>query len=79
MVRRHLHWLIPLFAVWTWWCSLQQTAWMRIQTLTCVENYALAVYEQLFWNFAHGNGWKQTVHYGYVDHWMWSGHRSMWS
>ncbi|HND29086.1 MAG TPA: DUF2079 domain-containing protein [Myxococcota bacterium] len=78
-MRRHLHWLISLFAAWTWWCSLQATAWMRIRTLTCVENYALAVYEQLFWNYSHGNGWKQTVHYGYVDHWMWSGHRSMWS
>lgn len=70
-------WLIPLGAAWAWYCSLQGTAWARIAQLRCVENYALAVYNQLIWNYAHRGVWEQTVHYGYVDHWMWSGHRSL--
>lgn len=73
-----MEWLIPLGAAWVWFCSLQATAWERIAKLACVENYALAVYNQLIWNYAHRGVWEQTVHYGYVDHWMWSGHRSLW-
>lgn len=75
---RWLQWLIPVAAAWGWWCTLQATAWDRIRSFSCVENYALAVYNQLVWNYSSRGIWEQTIHHGYVDHWMWSGHRSLW-
>lgn len=72
-----LPWLLPLAAAWTWFCTLRAVAYTRIAGLATVENYAFAVYDQLIWTYAHTGRWAQTIHFGYVDHWMWSGHRSL--
>lgn len=81
LIRRALvaaaPWLLPIAAAWAWFCTMRAVAWGRIQGLQAVENYAFAVYDQLIWTYAHTGTWAQTIHYGYVDHWMWSGHRSL--
>ncbi len=52
------------------------TSWARIAVLRTVEPYALAVHEQLLYNFAHAGSFFQTIHTGYDDAWTWSGHRA---
>ena len=52
------------------------TAWARIAALRTVEPYALAVQEQLLYNFSQGGSFFQTIHTGYDDAWTWSGHRA---
>ena len=37
-----------------------------------------AVFCQLFWGWSEHGEWAQTIHFGYVDDWMWSGHRVGW-
>lgn len=64
--------------VWTLWCSLAAKAEDRIRTLKTVEGYAIAVYDQLVWNFAFNGAWRQTIHFGYDDTWNWSGHLALW-
>ena len=71
-------WLLPLAGAWFYFCSLQSAAVERIRTLTVVEGYGFAAYEQVIRNYAlYGEG-GQTIHRGYIAHWMWSGHRSLW-
>ena len=77
-VRARLHWLIPLFAAWVWFCTVANTAAERVASLNGVENYAMAVFCQLFWMWSQFGEWSQTIHFGYVDDWMWSGHRVGW-
>jgi hypothetical protein len=77
-VRARLHWLIPVCAAWVWFCTVANVAAERVLSLDSVENYALAVFCQLFWMWSHMGEWAQTIHFGYVDDWMWSGHRVGW-
>ncbi|MGI5844350.1 MAG: DUF2079 domain-containing protein [Candidatus Xenobium sp.] len=63
---------------WIWFCSLSVAALERVQTLQVVEGYALAVFDQLAWNYSQTGHFRQTIHFGYADSWMWSGHRSPW-
>jgi len=73
--RRGLHWLIPVVAAWFWFCALSVRSQAQVEGLENVENYALAVFSQLFHNWSEQTTWAQTIHFGYVDSWMWSGHR----
>ena len=77
-VRARLHWLIPLVAAWLWFCTVANRSAENVLSLNNVENYALAVFCQLFWMWSHMGEWAQTIHFGYVDSWMWSGHRVGW-
>ncbi len=52
------------------------TSWARIALLHTVEPYALAVHQQLLYNFADSGSFSQTIHTGYDDAWTWSGHRA---
>ncbi len=52
------------------------TSWARIALLRTVEPYAMAVHEQLLFNFADSGSFSQTIHTGYDDAWTWSGHRA---
>ena len=74
--RSKLHWLIPLVGAWLWFCALSVQSQAQVAGLENVENYALAVFCQLFYNFSEHGIWAQTIHFGYVDSWMWSGHRT---
>lgn len=73
-----LWWLLAVAAVWLWFCSVSVAALERVQTLRMVEGYGLAVFDQLVWNYSHTGQFRQTIHFGYADSWMWSGHRSPW-
>ena len=77
-VRARLHWLIPMVAGWVWFCTVANRSAENVLSLGNVENYALAVFCQLFWMWSHLGEWAQTIHFGYVDSWMWSGHRAGW-
>ena len=77
-MRKHVHWLIPLVAAWVWFCTVANRSSELILSLNGVENYALAVFCQLFWGWSEHGEWAQTIHFGYVDAWMWSGHRVGW-
>ncbi len=52
------------------------TAWARIAALSTIEPYAMAVHEQLLFNFGRTGEFFQTIHTGYTDAWTWSGHRA---
>ncbi|MFH1469777.1 MAG: DUF2079 domain-containing protein [Pseudomonadota bacterium] len=52
------------------------TDWARLAALRTVEPYGMAVHEQLLYNFSHGQGFTQTIHRGYAEGWMWSGHKA---
>jgi uncharacterized membrane protein len=52
------------------------TSWARIAVLRTVEPYAMAVHEQLLFNFAETGRFFQTIHTGYEDALTWSGHRA---
>ena len=73
-----LHRLIPAVAAWVWFCTLANQSSVQVLGLNNVENYALAVFSQLFWGWSENGLWQQTIHFGYVDSWMWSGHRVGW-
>jgi hypothetical protein len=73
---------------WPWWLAVLaataifvgiglSTDWARLAVLRTVEPYGMAVHEQLLYNFSHGHGFTQTIHRGYAEGWMWSGHRSV--
>lgn len=70
-------WLLPIGTAWVLFCTLRAAAWDRIQGLGVVESYGFAAYEQLIRNRAFEGVFSQTIHRGYIDHWMWSGHRSV--
>lgn len=57
--------------------SAISTSWARIAALQTVEPYAFAVHEQLMATFAATGEFAQTIHRGYDDNWMWSGHRAI--
>jgi uncharacterized membrane protein len=65
-------------AMWSVWCTLFSRAQDRVLTLKCAENYAVAVYDQLLWNFTTTGAWSQNIHFGYQDAWDWSGHLALW-
>jgi uncharacterized membrane protein len=71
-------WLIPAVAAWMWFCTVANRSAEQVMSLDNVEGYALAVFTQLFWIWNEHGEWAQTIHYGYVDSWMWSGHRVGW-
>jgi uncharacterized membrane protein len=73
-----LHRLIPAVAAWVWFCTVANQSAVQVMSLNNVENYALAVFSQLFWGWSESGLWEQTIHFGYVDSWMWSGHRVGW-
>ena len=77
-VKSRLHWLVPLAAAWLWLCTVANQSAVQVLNFDNVENYALAVFCQLFWGFSETGEWAQTIHFGYVDSWMWSGHRTGW-
>lgn len=77
MLARLGPWCLPLATAWVLFCTLRAAAWERIQSLGVVESYGFAVYEQLIRNRAFEGVFSQTIHRGYIDHWMWSGHRSV--
>ncbi len=77
MLARVAPWLLPLVTAWGMFCTLRAAAFARIRSLHVVESYGFAVYEQLIHNKAFAGHFFQTVHRGYIDHWMWSGHRSV--
>ena len=76
MWRERLHWLIPCLGAWVWFCTLSVQSQAQVAGLDNVENYALAVFCQLFYGWSEFGSWAQTIHFGYVDSWMWSGHRT---
>lgn len=78
MVARLFPWLLPLVGAWILFCTLQAAAVERILSLNVVESYGFAAYEQVIRNQALHGDWGQTIHRGYIPHWMWSGHRSLW-
>lgn len=59
-----------------WWGTATSTTDARIAALQPIEAPAMAVHEQLIYNFAHHGDFRQTVHWGYSDTWHWSGHRA---
>lgn len=65
-------------AAWMTFCALAARAADRVRTLACAENYALAVYDQVLYRYTDTGRWSQTIHFGYVDSWDWSGHLSVW-
>jgi hypothetical protein len=71
-------WLIPTVAAWMWFCAVANRSAEQVMGLDNVESYALAVFTQLFWIWNEEGQWAQTIHFGYVDSWMWSGHRVGW-
>ena len=71
-------WLIPAIAAWMWFCTIANRSAVQVMELQNVESYALAVFTQLFWIWSEEGHWAQTIHFGYVDSWMWSGHRVGW-
>lgn len=73
-----LGWLVTAVAAWVWFCTLAARASDKVRTLRTIENYALAVHDQLIWNYAFTGEWKQTIHFGYDNTWTWSGHHSLW-
>lgn len=77
MLLRLGPWCLPLGTAWVLFCTLRAAAWERIQSLRVVESYGFAVYEQIIRNQALEGSFFQTIHRGYIDHWMWSGHRSV--
>lgn len=70
--------LVVAVLTWVWFCSLAARASDKVRTLSTIENYALAVHDQLIWNYAFTGEWKQFVHFGYDNAWTWSGHHSVW-
>lgn len=77
LALKHWHYIIPIVLSWIWFASIQGASFERIRTLGTVEPYALAVYDQLAWNFADSGRFFQTIHFGYDDAWTWSGHRAV--
>ena len=77
-VKSRLHWVVPLAAAWLWFCTIANQSAVQVLNFDNIENYALAVFCQLFWGFSENGEWAQTIHFGYVDSWMWSGHRTGW-
>lgn len=77
-LKARIHWLIPLVAAWVWFCTVANRSAQLVLSLDNIENYALAVFCQLFWMWSNLGEWAQTIHFGYVDSWMWSGHRVGW-
>ncbi len=77
MIAKWAPWLLPSCTAWVLFCTLRAAVWERIQTLGVVESYGFAVYEQIIRNRALEGAFFQTIHRGYIDHWMWSGHRSV--
>jgi len=77
-LRSSLIWLIPAAAAWIWFCTIANRSAAQVMQLDNVESYALAVFTQIFWIWSEEGQWAQTIHFGYVDSWMWSGHRVGW-
>ncbi len=75
-IVRSLHWSLPVAAMVLFFVSLSHEAARRILALQTVENYGFAVFNQLLWNFSQSGSFAQTIHRGYVDSWMWSGHKA---
>jgi hypothetical protein len=75
-----LGWLVSLplllMAAMLWWGTASSTSDARLAALQPVESAALAVHEQLIYNFANRGEFRQTIHRGYRDSWVWSGHRA---
>lgn len=59
------------------WGTAVSTSAARLAALWIIEPYAMAVHEQLVYNFAFHGDFFQTVHRGYDDAWTWSGHRAI--
>lgn len=78
MNRAWLWWLLPAVAALALGSALAWDMLSRVRQLACVENYGMAVYQQLIASAALDGRYLQTIHTGYADHWMWSGHRSLW-
>ncbi len=78
MKRGALWWLLPAVVAAGWGSALAWDMLARVRQLACVENYGMAVYQQLIASAALDGRYLQTIHTGYADHWMWSGHRSLW-
>jgi len=69
-------WLLPALCAWIFYISLSHEAYRRILALDTVENYGFAVFNQLLYNFSHHGAFFQTIHRGYDNSWMWSGHKA---
>ncbi|MBM4366745.1 MAG: DUF2079 domain-containing protein [Deltaproteobacteria bacterium] len=78
MRREALWWLLPAAVAVLWGSALAYDMVSRVRSLGCVENYGMAVYQQLIASAAFEGKYFQTIHTGYADSWMWSGHRSLW-
>ncbi|MBM4390562.1 MAG: DUF2079 domain-containing protein [Deltaproteobacteria bacterium] len=78
MRREALWWLLPAAVAALWGSALAYDMVARVRALACVENYSMAVYQQLIASAAFDGRYFQTIHTGYADSWMWSGHRSLW-
>ncbi len=78
MRREALWWLLPAVVALLWGSALAYDMVSRVRALGCVENYGMAVYQQLIASAAFDGRYLQTIHTGYADSWMWSGHRSLW-
>ncbi len=78
MRREALWWCLPALVAVLWGSALAYDMVSRVRALGCVENYGMAVYQQLIASAAVDGRYLQTIHTGYADSWMWSGHRSLW-
>ncbi len=76
--RSLLPWLLPTLTAVVFFLSLSHEAARRVLALETVENYGFAVFNQILWNFSHFGKFAQTIHRGYFDSWMWSGHKAAW-
>lgn len=72
-----LWWLLPLGGAWVWYATVVTSFIGRIRALQCVENYGFAVFDQVIYNAATTGHFQQTIHFGYTDDWLWSGHRCL--
>lgn len=75
-LHRIVGFVIPLFCAWVFYVTLSHEAQRKVLSLQSVENYAFAVYNQLLYNFSREGHFFQTIHRGYDDNWMWSGHKA---
>ena len=66
-----------LVLMWGFYATAMNTSWARIAILGTVEPYGLAVHQQLIHNYANSGVFEQSIHRGYDDNWMWSGHRAL--
>jgi len=57
--------------------TLRAVAAGRLLRLTCQDPANFDTFFQVAWNFQDSGAFRQTVHAGYADSWVWGGHLSL--